>query len=252
MQKPSSGSWEFSLSREQAKWFYIGLWGINAFFLVTNVAMAAGWHPPLNTIARLLDMDKPGSLGKWWLSAQLIVVSLGAVLLAGRGAGGGSRIVRWGWPCLALVTLIMSADSVARMRQDIEGAVRNLLPAGKLMGMELNWTEVFAPAILGFALFLVVFARRVLGDHRHSRNLALWGVALWAASIVLEVIECSILYGKPVAHGIRAFEPAIEQTCQVAGTTLLVMALMELGFAGTARQPGKGSALGSIKGKIAS
>ena len=70
----------------------------------------------------------------------------------------------------------MSADSVARMRQDIEGAVRNLLPAGKLMGMELNWTGgLCAGCDPRFAIFLVVFARQVLGDHRHSRNLAFLG-----------------------------------------------------------------------------
>ena len=139
------------------------------------------------------------------LSAQLLLLSLGAVLLAGR-APGRQPHRPLGWPCLALVTLIMSADSVARMRQDIEGAVRNLPPAGQADGDGAELDGGLCAGDPGFAIFLVVFARQVLGDHHHSRNLALWGVALWGASIVLEVIECSILYGKPVALGIRAYE----------------------------------------------
>ena len=237
MKTSDGAAWECSLSRRDVRWVYAALWAGNLFFLATNLLMAAGWHPPLNTIARLLDLDRPGSLGKWWMSAQLLLLSITAAMMmrSGRRASGGAqRMERYGWSLFALIMLAMSGESIARMKQDLEGAARNLLPTGDLAGFELNWAELFAPLIIAVGIFLVAFARRVLGGVPRARKLALWGVAAWVASIVLEVVECSLLYGRSVALQVRAFEPTVEQTLQLAGATLLLMALAELGFAGTA------------------
>jgi len=225
------------------------MWGINLFFLATNLAMAAGWHPPLNTIARLLDLDRPGSLGKWWLSAQLLFLSVAALLVMGtrRGTRGACRMDRLGFPVFALITMLMSAETIARMKQDVEGVVRHLLPGGHLWGHTLNWTEVFAPLIVTCAVFFVAFARRVLAGVPYARKLALWGVAAWTLSIVLEALECSVFYGRPVATHLRAFEPTVEQMLEVGGTTLLLMALVELGFVETARQAKAASAHGEAR-----
>ncbi|NLC57281.1 MAG: hypothetical protein GX774_10625 [Armatimonadetes bacterium] len=219
------------VSRQQLRRFWIGLWAGNAFFLLTNLLLAAGWQPPLNTIARQLNLDTPASLGKWWLSAQLLLLSVVALYLYAAGqARTTGRLHRYGWPLFVALTSLMSADTVARMRQDVEGAFREALRSGQVAGVQVNWTYLFSPFILAAAVFLVRFAHRALGETPGARSLALAGIAAWAASIVLEVIECSLLFGKSVGLAVRAYEPTVEQMLEVGGTTLLLMAFVELGF----------------------
>lgn len=238
MQASSTGIWVTSLSRRHVNWFFIGLWGLNVFFLITNLLLTMGWEPPLNTIGRQLNLDTPASLGKWWLSAQLLLLSAAAMMLAATPSGR-SRFIRYGWPVFAAITALMSADSVARMRQDVEGAFREHLGTGQVLGVQINWTMLLAPFIIASSIFFFAFARRVLSDVPKARTLAVWGIVAWILSIVMEVVECGFLFGRGVALQVRAFEPTVEQMLEVGGTTLLLMALAELGFANTARREGK-------------
>ncbi|MBI3947425.1 MAG: hypothetical protein HY321_15995 [Armatimonadetes bacterium] len=203
------------------------IWGINAFLLVTNLALAAGWRPPVNTIAHQLNMDNEICLAAWYASSLLLLVAGAAALQAGLSGQvrGSARRSRPGWWMVTGIALFLSADETATIHETIGNSYIKYVNA-TFLGAHVTWTELLAPFILGAALFLGIFLWRELRSTPRAR--AIFGVALgcWLGAVALETLA-AVLGAMPV---LGIFEPAVEETLENVGTTLMLTALLELGF----------------------
>ncbi|MBI3947063.1 MAG: hypothetical protein HY321_14150 [Armatimonadetes bacterium] len=199
-------------------------WGINAFLLVINLALAAGWRPRIHTIAVQLNMDNEVCVAAWYSSFLLMLVGAAAALqLIVRGRGGEMpRASRIGWLMVAGLALFLSADEVSVIHETIGGSFATHV-GGTLFGMRVVWTEVMAPFILGAALFLALFLWRELRGTPGARALVWVALGCWLGAVAMESATY-LLRGMPI---IGVFEPAVEETLENVGTTLLLTGFLQ-------------------------
>src|SRR5439155_471863 len=109
--------------------------------------------------------------------------------------------------------------------------VRHVLPADSLIQAVMPWEMVFAPGILGAFIMISAMGYTRLGARRPLLAAALTGLALWAASFVLEGAA------KPffIPRGLYRLEVGLEESAEMLGETLLLAAFASYALAAARR-----------------
>ncbi|MBI3948488.1 MAG: hypothetical protein HY321_21420 [Armatimonadetes bacterium] len=215
------------VSRRQVRAFLALAWLVNGLLLVGNLMLAAGWKPPLNTIAHQINLDHEAVFGSWYPSALLL--ALGWVALLQFAAGRGWWTARFGWLALALLATALSASEVSQFHEILGRSFKSHV-GGTLLGMRTQWPIVLSPFILLSVVTLVAFVRQELARVPAAARLALLGLACWLVAIVLELHDAPALL-TPEMRLIHALEVTIEEVSEMVGATLLLTAALRFGFA---------------------
>lgn len=202
-------------------------WGINAALFLVNIALTVGWQPPLRTIAVQLDLNNEMSLATWYSSALLLLLGLGALACIPTGYQSKTRWSSLGWRVFAGLAILLSLSEVAGLHETAISSFEKYGADGFLKE-HASWTLLFAPFILAAVVFMVTLFRREYASLPGAGRLVLVGVACWVGTVVLETLEYGFLYGSPVLAAVRAFEPTVEETLELAGATLILTGVLHL------------------------
>ncbi|MBI3947062.1 MAG: hypothetical protein HY321_14145 [Armatimonadetes bacterium] len=224
------------LTRHQARCFLGAIWAANAFLSLANFLMAAGQTLPYGILNHQLNMSDEVCLGSWYPSILLFLLGLAALrhFVSERNPGGAEDpFVRYGWLALAALAALLSADEVANLHEGLRRFV-HVVVRGRAVELNAIWSLLLSPVVAAVALFLWVFCLRALRDSPRARRLALGGLAAWIVAIAAEIGWRTIMYASAVPG--KALLAPLEESAELFGTTLLLMALVELGFCRSAKR----------------
>lgn len=193
-------------------------------FILGTAASDLGYSVLHPEIAHQLDLKTEGVLAVWYSSSLLLLNCMGCLFTAFRGPL--SRMERGAWLVVAAALGALSADETAMLHERVgehmagHGLKMALFPEAYPL---FNWLVPAAPLAM---LFLVAMFRGLRGwvvEHPRGRRLAVAGMACWVGVLVAEVVESQMRrYGME-----RSLQGALEEGLELAGSTLLLMALLE-------------------------
>ena len=226
MAKAAEGSCAFvAVTGRQAARLLAAVWVVNALLIGLNVALAAGWQPH-HAVAFQLDMDKEASFGAWYPSVLLFLLAVVSALhfAVGRGTERGQARGLGGWRCLSILALLLSADEVCGLHERLDRFYSTFV-GERFLGLGVSWTLLLLPFIALSAALLLRLCIGTLRENPTARALALAGLGCWMSAVALEMLEWAIL-GEGTLPRLRAYEPALEEGLELAGTTLLLHATL--------------------------
>lgn len=210
------------------------IWAIDLILIFANFNIHLGGQLPSEIVTYQLDMNREANLASWYSSMLLVLAAVFAAVNYHARAQVDGRW-RFGWLGIAAITLWLSADEVAQVHETIGAYARahsavleEMLPASYL------WVLVLGPVAAAAAVFLFLFVRRVLAPIPHCRRLALAGVTLWVSAIVLEALAVPVFHTVRIGEGGQlisapyALEYALEESCELLGTTFLLLSFIEM------------------------
>src|SRR5205823_5178395 len=177
-----------------------------------------------------VDLDKEYNLPSLFSTLQLAaigVASFFAFEAERRGPARRAPLV-WAWPLIGLGFFYLAADEMLAIHEGVlTDVVRHVLPADSLIQAVMPWEMVFAPGILGAFIMISAMGYTRLGARRPLLAAALTGLALWAASFVLEGAA------KPffIPRGLYRLEVGLEESAEMLGETLLLAAFASYALA---------------------
>jgi hypothetical protein len=196
----------------------LGLLGVEALLVALHFSLPA---------SDIVNLDREHNLPSWLSSLQLAALGAASFLAWRREEGLGHG--RWIWLALTAGFLFLSFDESAVVHEGVlrEATLQTLEPASLLRAVP-PWQLVFAPAaVLAAAAFGLVLATR-LAAQAGCLGPALAGLALWGASFVFEGTATGFF----IPREWYQIEVAAEELCEMAGATLLLLALARYAASG--------------------
>lgn len=206
-------------------WFFL----LGADVALTVMHLAAGNHPFWN-------LDREHNLPSWFSGTQLFLLAVAALDIADRERRMRLRTAPGPgvWRVIALVFAYLSLDEIAVLHERyFREEVRGFFGFGSVWVSILPWQIVLGPFLAAFAaLLLAVFVTRFTPDP------ALWrpsvgGLCCWAGAVLTEGLAKPLF----IRLGVYRSEVALEESLELVGATLLLLAIARYGrnvTAGTA------------------
>ena len=207
---------------------------LDLFFILANCPLFPDlltWSPfdklgfvLINFIRHQLDLTTESVLATWYSSILLLVA--GAVALLNSQSGHFSGWQKWlsriGWALMGCVLIGLSADEVAQIHESL-AHLSNLTGEGvpRREGAG-DWIPLMLPFIIAVALFMALFFLFIVRKSLTAMVLALGGLVFWSGAIVSEAIEAGF-WRSNLTYQMRGF---IEESCEVIGTTSLLVAFV--------------------------
>lgn len=220
-------------SRKEVIGFLVGVIALDLFFILANCPLMPALmseapldrtYPLAAFIRHQLDLTTECVLATWYSS--ILLFGAGAVALlnsqSGQFAGGMKWLSRSGWMLMGCVLMGLSADEVGQIHESLAHLSNAMGEAGQRREGAGDWVPILLPFIIAVALFMVLFFFLVVRKSIVSMVLALSGLTFWSASIVLEAIEAGF-WRLDLTPQMRGF---IEESCEVIGTTCLLIAFV--------------------------
>jgi len=182
-----------------------------------------------------VDLDKEYNLPSLFSTLQLAAIGVACFFAFEAERGGPARRAPlvWAWPLIGLGFFYLAADEMLAIHEGVlTDVVRHVLPADSLIQAVMPWEMVFAPGILGAFIMISAMGYTRLGARRPLLAAALTGLALWAASFVLEGAA------KPffIPRGLYRLEVGLEESAEMLGETLLLAAFASYALAAARRE----------------
>ncbi|HEU4389498.1 MAG TPA: hypothetical protein VFV34_16965 [Blastocatellia bacterium] len=223
------------LNRNTVRLAYVTICLLDLLFIISSSPLVGShyYDPVLGLIQQQLDLRVEANLATWYSSILLFTAGVLAAAGAGRyrrSAGYGNQrfrlVYRAGWLLVALLLFGLSADEVGQVHEQsstvYNALTRNTGRAPVVPGAG-DWVPLLMPAIVASAVGLVTFF--ILVFRRRTTLLAatMIGMGCWVGSIFSESIE-SGAWGAVQSLGLQR---CIEESLELAGTTLLLIAFAE-------------------------
>jgi hypothetical protein len=154
-----------------------GLLTFEVILVILNI-----WTPVV--IARLVHLNWESNFVVWFSSAQLLLGSLTALLIASQVSPFRFRIP---WYLLAILLLLLSIDETAMVHENL--APRLPIPAPGSPLLEGHWLMIALPFVIGGVLllgWLVIFGFR---NVKPARRLMMIALICWCLSLTFEGIQ---------------------------------------------------------------
>lgn len=221
-----------TISRKGMFIFYLVVLLIDLFFIAVLLYDVQNPQPQLATIPQFwfskVDLKKEGNLATWYSSILLFVA--GGVALLNLCVNPFTKTLKWiyltGWSLIGCLLLTLSADESAVIHESIASiAFLERSPATRqeiTLGAG-DWLPFLLPFIIGSVLGLLSFLAFSFFRCKKFMLLGLAGVLCWVGAIVGEAIE-----GRYIKIAMsRQMEGLIEESLEIIGTTLLMIAFAE-------------------------
>jgi hypothetical protein len=173
-------------------------------------------------------MKGEGNLAVWYSSVLLLFAGVVAFLNLGvvSGRKGTKWIPRVGWCSIGCLLLMLSGDEMGQVHESIATLVLLSRPPESRNQVQLgagDWIPYLLPFIVASSLLLITFILYMTWRRKTLMVIGLLGVVCWIGSIVAESIEGRLIHVEmPVA-----LEGMIEESLEIIGTTLLLVAFSE-------------------------
>jgi hypothetical protein len=181
---------------------------------------AAAWMSAL----RLFDVNGEGNLPAWFSSSLLLGGALLAAVLSVLVRRAGGRDAGW-WAGLAVVLALLSLDEAASLHERLGD------PAARVLGDAARGPLRFAWIVPGALLALAVgaaFVRFVVRLPAATRRLMVTAAAMYLTAAVGLEAAGGVVLDVGVSHAVYLLVSAAEEGLEMAGSILLLYALLRL------------------------
>jgi len=203
------------------------------WWITTGSHLLSVTEPYRHSLLRHFRPDAEANLFTWYSSVLLISAAFAALVnfwLDGR-SGHASRW-RFAWLGVFFVTMLLSLEEVAQIHEMVQHHVRNwsraqggswawLAVAGKA------WILPYLPLILAVIVFFFWTFCKMFREHSGARMLALCGLSLWIAALVLEFFFIDL--GNAWGRWYVELEMLFEEGAEIFGTTAMLVAYVWYG-----------------------
>lgn len=240
------------ISPSQLRSAYVAIGILNTVVLVAWALVCAGRLNPglmplqeLDPAQQLSLQAEHGAAAVWYSGALYLLVGIAATvnywsdLASRRGFGTKRSLLRFGWVLLGIGALVISLDESSQLHEGLglwvggfQGmSVKGLTDASPLF----SWVALLGPVLLGTAALLLGFFAYWLAIAPRARTLGLLGITCWAAVPILELVESRLVAAFGQWGG--SLENFVEESLEVVGATLLLVAALEYLIARTTTSP---------------
>jgi hypothetical protein len=185
---------------------------------------------------RQFAVGREGNLFTWYSSFLLTAAAIAALAnfwLDGRRRG----ISRWrfAWLGVFLVMIVVSLEEVARFHEIIQIVVPRWAGKGSTSQDWLwrggrVWVMLYSPAIVAVIVFFFLTFSQMFRGYVGPRNLALGGLCLWIAVVVLEFFYVDLVIAWGYWYG--GLESFFEEAAEIFGSTAMLVAFLWYGHDG--------------------
>jgi hypothetical protein len=221
-----------TLSRRSINFLYLSILFIDLFFIAILLYDVQHQPPQMEAIAYFwfskLDLKNESNLATWYSS--LILFATGCLALLNLCVNTYTSRLKWlyriGWSLIGGLLILLSADESAVIHESI--ASMAYLEKSNAARQEItlgagDWIPFLLPFIIATVVGLLLFIIFSFFKCKKLMLLGLAGVFCWIGSIVGEAIE-----GKFINLAMsRPLEGLLEESLEVIGTTLLLIAFAE-------------------------
>lgn len=228
---------KIELTSRQIRILFSILVGADVFLILANWPLASNSlltadpqssiAPLLYLIRKQLDLKAEVNLATWYSSVILLCAGIAAIINSGVKLAAGK--IRWlyraGWWIIAALLIGLSADEEAQIHESLaplSNMVNRNRPERWVTEQAGDWVPLLAPFIVLSALFLLLFLGTVFWRNKKLLLLALVGVVFWVGAIYFETTES----GVTAAQAARDMEGFLEESCEILGTTSLLIAFV--------------------------
>ena len=224
-------------SRREINVLYLAVIALDAFFVFMNTPLMSlpqieGKPAQIATVFDFikyqLDLKLEQNVATWY-SSVLLLAAATAALLNARLAPASSKL-KWvhrvGWLSMAFVLIALSADETATIHETLAQLINFINYGAGRPPVKVgagDWIPILLPVIILIAAGMIVFFSLLFRICRRAALLALGGVLCWIGAIFAESIEAGMWRLKMS----RTLEGLIEESLEIVGTTLLLIAFTE-------------------------
>jgi hypothetical protein len=199
------------------------------FALGTAANLSLDTGGPLRYVLRQLDLTQEGTVGAWLSSVLLLSISIGAFVAAMLARERSNRRT-WsagclGWLAISLMFLLLSWDEHAAFHERL-GSFEALNAFG---GRLSDWVGVFVLPLVGFMVFMIVFAKREFARDMLSTAMLAAGALLYLTIPLQEEIETRMRWRGDEDPGtyVRPVHLAvIEESTELLASLLVLIAIL--------------------------
>lgn len=221
-----------TLRRRSINFFYLLILSIDLFFIAVLLYDAQHQPPQMEATSYFwfskVDLKNESNLATWYSS--LILFITGCLAFLNLNVNTYASRLKWlyriGWTFIGGLLFMLSADESAVIHESI--ATMAYLEKSNSTRQDItvgagDWIPFLLPFIIAAVVGLLSFIVFSFFKCKKVMLLGLAGVFCWIASIAGEAIE-----GKFINIAMsRAFEGLLEESMEVIGTTLLLIAFAE-------------------------
>jgi len=169
------------------------------------------------TVSEILDVNGEATVPAWLMSASLLLVAVGAAVLAAEGRAHGAARRTWmGWAAVAAGFVLLSADEAVGFHELAGEIAGRVIEVSWLPSLYL-WVLVVAPVAAVGALVMARWFATCIGWRTKPGMLALGAIAVWMTVPFLESAD-------PVTGGAR-WLVVLEETAEGVGSALMLGAV---------------------------
>ncbi|MEW6129343.1 MAG: hypothetical protein AB1757_20045 [Acidobacteriota bacterium] len=201
---------------------------LNYLLTIATAPLTLHQKPLLAFISQQVDLRNEANLATWYSSAILFLAAIVAWLNS-RTTSPFTKLKwthRLAWLLIAAVLMAISISETAKIHENLV-AVLNRQPIGQLQNYFQegagDWIFVLLPFIIATALGMFTFFIAAFWRCKKIMLLALAGILCWSTAILFEAIEGNFIK-VILSRNVRGF---IEESCEVIGTTFLLIAFVE-------------------------
>ena len=227
------------LDKKELRFLYLVVVVLDVLILFMNTPWMSLPTPPEGQPARLtsvfdfvkyqLDLRIEQNLGTWYSS--VILLGAGVMALLNCWYVPALRKLRWlhrvGWAGMAIVLIGLSADETATIHESLARLFNAMSEAGgRAPSYRVgagDWIPILLPLMIVVAAGMLAFFLYQLRSDKAVLMLALGGTVFWISALFAESIEA----GMTRVVMARVTEGFIEEGCEVAGTTCLLIGFTE-------------------------
>jgi hypothetical protein len=216
-----------NLSKAQVWLILLALAAVDTVFIVwSSPLIEPSPHPIWRFLQEQMDLSKEANIATWYSSFLLCVTGILAWTAGWSGTAAAKPYARGGWLIAGLVFVLLSVDEVAQVHEQLALLYNSTLHGaieGRITLGAGDWLQLLWPAVVGAGMGLVILVLLTLRRPLFSLVAGLAGLTCWAGVIVVEGSEAGP--GGMSLHN-RA-ERCLEEALEIAGATLLLIALLE-------------------------
>jgi hypothetical protein len=210
--------------------FYICLFGMNVLLILMTLLSDLEYSVVDNAVSHQLDLERERNFAVWYSSTVLVLTSLAAGAVSRLASGSGrDKWLRYLWIFAALVFLWLAMDETVGVHERL--GTRFTREFGTVPGLTTGatdpvfaWLLVFLPFAILFVASILLVVRWCFRLSARSGQLVLVGTICWVGVLCAEFVEAQ-LDRWSVEKGLLG---SIEECLEITGTTLFLIAFIEL------------------------
>jgi hypothetical protein len=203
--------------------------GLN-YFLTVNAStpMTITEQPLRFFLTQQIDLKNEANLAAWYSSMILLLAGLVALL----NSHSAPRLpkLNWfyrnGWILMALVFIYLSVDEVSQVHENLATILdlrsQQSQGANYYVGAG-DWIPILLPVISIVVVGMIIFFSLFFLSRKGPLLMACLGLVCWMGAIASEAVEGGFLK----IQLSRNVEGLLEESCEIIGTTLLLIAFVE-------------------------